>query len=197
MATTDSTVEYRDIPGFPGYRVGSDGSVWFAWITCRSGRKLTNRWKRMKAATNKKGYLSINLTPPEGGRYQTLRVHRLVLEAFTGPCPDGMECRHLNGIRADCRLVNLTWGTRAENIEDKRKHANHGPKARLYTHEGRTLPLKEWARCFEIPYTCLWHRVTKLDMSFEEAIARPYRGTTSNGGHWTAIKRSKALKPSG
>lgn len=24
-------VEYRDIPEFPGYRVGSDGSVWSAW----------------------------------------------------------------------------------------------------------------------------------------------------------------------
>jgi hypothetical protein len=120
MATADSTVEYRDIPGFPGYRVGSDGSVWFAWITCRAGRKLTSRWKLMKPGVHRKGYLCVNLTPPEGGRYQTFRVHRLVLGAFVGPCPEGMECRHLNGIKADCRLENLAWGTPEQNRQDSR-----------------------------------------------------------------------------
>lgn len=28
MSDDVSTVEYRDIQGFPGYRVGSDGTVW-------------------------------------------------------------------------------------------------------------------------------------------------------------------------
>ena len=34
-------------------------------------------------------------------------------------------------------------------MDDKRKHANHGPHIRLYTHDGKTLPLKEWARHFD------------------------------------------------
>jgi hypothetical protein len=113
-----NTVEYREIADFPGYRVGSDGSVWYAWITCRAGRKLTDRWKQMKPGTHHKGYLYVNLTPPAGGKYKTFRVHRLVLAAFVGPCPDGMECRHLNGIKADCRLENLAWGTQEENRSD-------------------------------------------------------------------------------
>jgi hypothetical protein len=192
MAEEQSTVTFRDVPGFPGYRVGDDGSVWYCWITCRQGRRMTSCWKPMKLAVHARGYLTVNLTPPSGGKYQTFRVHRLVLEAFVGPCPEDMECRHLNGVRRDCRLVNLAWGTRAENIDDKRRHANYGPHIRLYTHDGRTLPLKDWAREFKIPYTCLWHRVNKLGMSFEEAISRPYHGTASNGGHWTAAKRAKA-----
>jgi len=32
-----------------------------------------------------------------------------------------MECRHLNGIKADCSLANLAWGTKAENTEDNHR----------------------------------------------------------------------------
>ncbi len=27
-STFDPSVEYRDIPGFPDYKIGADGSVW-------------------------------------------------------------------------------------------------------------------------------------------------------------------------
>lgn len=49
-------------------------------------------------------------------------VHRLVLEAFVGPCPKGMECRHLNGDSGDNRLENLRWGTPRENAADRAAH---------------------------------------------------------------------------
>lgn len=113
-------VIYRDIPGWPGYRVGDDGSVWFAWITCRSGRRLTDRWKPMKIGYSEKGYARVNLTPPEGGKYKTFKVHRIVLEVFVGPCPSGMECRHLDNIKANCRLGNLEWATPVRNRRDIR-----------------------------------------------------------------------------
>lgn len=45
-------------------------------------------------------------------------VHHLVLEAFVGPRPLGMECLHRNDIPDDNWIGNLRWGTRAENIED-------------------------------------------------------------------------------
>jgi hypothetical protein len=49
-------------------------------------------------------------------------IHVLVLTAFRGPCPDGMETRHLDGIRTNNRLANLEWGTKAEQMLDMRKH---------------------------------------------------------------------------
>lgn len=45
-------------------------------------------------------------------------VHRLVLEAFVGPCPDGQQCLHANDIGDDNRLSNLRWGTPKENAAD-------------------------------------------------------------------------------
>ncbi len=38
-------------------------------------------------------------------------VHRLVLEAFVGPCPEGMRSRRKNGDPLDNALSNLEWDT--------------------------------------------------------------------------------------
>jgi len=43
-------------------------------------------------------------------------VHHLVLEAFSGLRPRGLEALHLNGDPTDNRLLNLKWGTRGENL---------------------------------------------------------------------------------
>ena len=49
-------------------------------------------------------------------------VHRLVLEAFVGPCPEGMEVCHTNGVSRDNRVENLRWDTRAANAADRIQH---------------------------------------------------------------------------
>lgn len=49
----------------------------------------------------------------------TPRVHRLVLEAFVGPCPKGSVTNHINGVRMDNRLENLEWCTQRANIRHK------------------------------------------------------------------------------
>lgn len=56
------------------------------------------------------------------------RVHRLVMEAFHGPCPDGMEVDHKNRIRHDNRLENLTYCTHTENMHNTAKY-EHVEKA--------------------------------------------------------------------
>jgi hypothetical protein len=66
------------------------------------------------------GYPAVNLTF-KGYRKQ-FYLHRLVLEAFVGKAPEGMEACHNNGIRADAKLTNLRWDTRSNNALDKRNH---------------------------------------------------------------------------
>jgi hypothetical protein len=49
------------------------------------------------------------------GRGTTRYVHGLVLEAFVGPRPDGMEALHADDNTANNALSNLSWGTREAN----------------------------------------------------------------------------------
>lgn len=56
------------------------------------------------------------------GRNKTCRVHRLVLEAFVGPCPEGMEGCHNNGDPHDNRVENLRWDTHSANMADMIVH---------------------------------------------------------------------------
>lgn len=45
-----------------------------------------------------------------------LLVHRLVADAFLGPCPVGHEVNHQNLDKADNRAANLEYVTRSENM---------------------------------------------------------------------------------
>jgi hypothetical protein len=49
-------------------------------------------------------------------------IHRLVLEAFHGPCPKGMQCCHLDGDPQNNRVDNLRWGTPKANAGDREFH---------------------------------------------------------------------------
>lgn len=65
------------------------------------------------------GYAVVNLRT--GGRTFHRHVHRLVLEAFVGPCPPGQQARHFpDNDRTNCKLGNLRWGTQSENEQDKK-----------------------------------------------------------------------------
>lgn len=71
------------------------------------------------------GYRRVTLYNSDGAR-RDLFVHRVVLDAFVGPRPEGLVCRHLNG-PPDCRLVNLKWDTQKANAADT---LDHGTRCR-------------------------------------------------------------------
>lgn len=49
--------------------------------------------------------------------HKTLKVHRLVCEAFNGPPPDDKSvCMHLDESSANNKPENLSWGTQKENL---------------------------------------------------------------------------------
>ncbi len=116
-------VEYRDIQGHPGYRVGNDGSVWTCKVYVGRGKGWWangSTWSRLVACVGKSGYLHVSIGPG------VKLVHRLVLEAFVGPCPDGMESRHFpDRTRTNCALSNLSWATKKANQADRRTHGTH------------------------------------------------------------------------
>ncbi len=89
--------------------------------------------KLCKLSTRKSGHLVVGIN----GR--PTYVHRLVMLAFEGPCPDKFEVLHKNHEPSDNRWVNLIYGTRSENIRmdfaaGSRSHkGENAPNARLTT----------------------------------------------------------------
>ena len=115
---------WKDIIGYErAYLVSSKGRV-KSLSRLRVGPygslvKVKERVIRFCTSARQK-YPLITLT--KSGVQVKVYVHRLVLEAFVGPCPEGMECRHLDGNPGNCRLENLTWGTRRQQYQDRVRH---------------------------------------------------------------------------
>lgn len=95
------------IPSYPSYAAGDDGHIY------RGGIRISER-------SNGRGYMQVTLS--QNGVIYTRYVHRLVCEAFHGPCPpDKEQVRHLDNNRGNNVPSNVCWSTRAENEGDKLK----------------------------------------------------------------------------
>jgi hypothetical protein len=110
----------------------------------------------------------------KNNKYHTLKIHHLVLEYFVGPCPVGMECRHLNSINTDYKIENLRWDTHKNNMKDSIERGTfHIPnnagserinaklnkwKVRIIKRliEDGYLTFKEIAKLFNVSYTMIW-----------------------------------------
>ncbi|MGK3995033.1 HNH endonuclease [Sorangium sp. So ce1024] len=122
----ETSIQWTNIAGWPGYRVSRGGAVESCWSTGGRTRRLTDTWRMLPTLQSKRGHLRVALYGH--GRRGKLLVHRLVLEAFVGPCPPGMEGCHNDGDPTNNRLENLRWDTPKANWEDRRRHgrANAG-----------------------------------------------------------------------
>lgn len=66
------------------------------------------------------GYLLVHLHLDDKRVAKT--VHSLVIEAFKGKRPRGLDVRHYNGRRTDNRPSNLSYSTRSKNLKDMIRH---------------------------------------------------------------------------
>lgn len=126
---TEQGEEWKAVVRWEGlYEVSTFGRV-------RSVERIVTRWLKKQARYGKPKFVPacILKTPPTPAGYPHLNlardakriasyVHVLVLEAFVGPCPEGLECRHLDGNPGNSHLSNLCWGTHLENMADQKAH---------------------------------------------------------------------------
>lgn len=84
-----------------GYGVDEQGNIYNKDGSLKSLKK------------NQKGYLFSNFY--YDGRLHCKTAHRIVAEAFLGPCPEGLEVDHINNIRSDNRLLNLQYLSKSDN----------------------------------------------------------------------------------
>ena len=103
------TEMWKPIVNWP-YAVSDQGRV----MRLKAARR-THPGLILKSWPMYKGYLQVELR--EKPRRKRAAVHRLVLEAFIGPCPEGKEANHINGDKLDNRPENLEWVTSSENTK--------------------------------------------------------------------------------
>ena len=109
---------WKSAVGFEGfYEVSNLGRVRsvLRFITKSNGATMRIKERILKPRPQKSGHLLLWLRKDK--KTYAVNVHRLVANAFLGPCPTGMECCHNNGIAWDNRAENLRWDTRSSNIK--------------------------------------------------------------------------------
>lgn len=119
------TESWRSIPGHPGYEASDLGRI----------RNAETRRVLTPCIHKPNGYFYVRLNKSGTTRF---KVHRLVLETFVGPRPNGMVGRHFpDRDPANNALENISWSTQSTNILDK---LAHGTMAHGVTHGSRTKP---------------------------------------------------------
>lgn len=107
--------------------------------TQRNGRQYHRRGKILAMHVNRNGYLQTS-TRVNGKPFERM-VHRLVLAAFTGEFPEGMQVCHNDGNPQNNRIENLRWGTYSDNVHDRIKHGTHNQLSKTHCPQGHPLEL--------------------------------------------------------
>ena len=94
---------WKLIKDFPLYQVSNYGRIRSFW---------TGEWVILNGSLANNGYVQQTLKHIKS---TVKHVHRLVLEAFVGLRPDGLQCNHKDGNKTNNVLSNLEWVTQSEN----------------------------------------------------------------------------------
>lgn len=124
-------MELHSCPSFPGYSVTANGDVFShhkrVGLGPGRGSRITitpEYRKQLKAFLGQARYFRVGLSTDKGPR--PVAIHTLLLDAFVGPRPTGMETRHLDGNPHNNALSNLCYGSSKANAADCRRHGRDG-----------------------------------------------------------------------
>jgi len=164
---------WKDIPGYHGYLISNFGRI--------KGPGKIGRWKSMPTPMNpmqtSQGYLYVFAKRPNVPK--KLFLHKAVLLAFVGPCPENHETRHLDGNPKNNNLKNLEWSTRIVNQNDRFKHGTH-----LLGENSSSSKLRE-KDVLEIRK--LKRLMTARDLGKKYGVSHTTILSAVNGQHWRHI----------
>jgi len=106
--------QWKEVVGYEGlYEASNLGKIRSLVIGIPHGVKIRETPLILSPKVKSNGYLEVGLN---NNKVKTMHyVHRLVLIAFTGCKPDGMEAGHVDGNRENCALNNLCWLSHSAN----------------------------------------------------------------------------------
>lgn len=168
----ESAEEWRDIEGYEGYQVSSEGRVRSLNRTViRNGIEIHRKGKILKPIKDRYGYLQYRLY--KNKKMKNVLAHRLVANAFL-PNPDNLpQVNHKDETPYHNNVENLEWctqgynnkyGTRIERIMETKGNK----KVYQYTLDGELVMIwKSTMECFKngydfrhISHCCLGERKT-------------------------------------
>jgi hypothetical protein len=174
--------EWRPVVGYEGrYEVSDLGNVRsLSRIETRSdGRTFQHPGGPLKPSVAKQsGHVRVNLR--KDGKSKTAWVHQLVASTFIGERPAGQEVCHNDGIPSNNGAANLKWGTRNENIEDRRRHGT------LIIGEAATGSILKEAQVVEIKAR-LGRGETGASLAKEFGVANPTISNINTGKRWAHV----------
>ena len=117
--------ELKEIGGFEGYYISTDGKVYSNWRRKGHGYGKGTEFIRSDnlielRPCNTQRYPCVTLY--KGGRKITKRIHLLVLVAFVSKRRKGKVACHNDGDTYNNNMNNLRWDTQKSNVADKKKH---------------------------------------------------------------------------
>lgn len=145
QSTQNTHERWLPVPGYEGYyEVSSEGRVRsldrFVDHASRWGGTYRGFCRGKVLSTSptdqRRGDFHQKIGLCRDGKRSGQLVHRLVMLAFVGPCPDGMEVCHNNGDPTDNRLSNLRYDTRAENMLDIVRSGEHHHARKTHCPQG-------------------------------------------------------------
>jgi hypothetical protein len=200
---SDGTERWLPVPGYEtAYEVSDHGRVRSLDRRVPSGQGKTRIARgRILRPSLVHGHPAVSL-----GRVRKEYVHALVLQAFVGPAPDGMECCHGDGVRTNNHLSNLRWGTRLSNNLDAIRHGTHYNTSRVRCPRDHSLEspnldpahLRAGKRqCWACSLTLAWGWPRGLSPADEEWLVEAHRryaeiakfGAPIKYNRWTWNKR--------
>lgn len=129
---------WKDVPDFPEYQVSDLGRIRSKDRMVRGAGRGGTPCMRFKKGRILAGVVisrkeydyrpeTVTVTLCRDGHQSRRFVHHLVLDAFIGPCPPGLEGCHGDGDPTNNRLDNLRWDTHPANYQDSVKHGRARP----------------------------------------------------------------------
>lgn len=108
-------IEWRPLPGYPGYLVSSTGRI-------ASLPKAKRGWRIVLKSKYVRGYLAHEVMD-KNGRRKAFLAHRAVALAFHGepPTRGKMDASPQDGNRKHISPTNVRWQTRTETMRAKHK----------------------------------------------------------------------------